>query len=103
MSRLTVVCLLALTLLVACGDDDGADAGGMAVCSLTGANPAPACAPAAVTLSTEICRCGSHYYWDGAACVATAACTCSAGCDLLYETEAACMAAYSACASDGGT
>lgn len=76
--------------------------GGVSVCGLAGATGTPSCAAAPVSLSPETCRCGSRWYWDGAACVTTAACTCYAGCDLLHETMDACAAAYAACAPDGG-
>lgn len=78
------------------------DAGGVSVCGLSAATGASACAAAPVSLSTELCRCGSRWYWDGSSCVSTAACTCYAGCDLLHETMDACTAAYAACAPDGG-
>jgi hypothetical protein len=85
-----------------CGDDRGSgtpDAGatGVSVCGLTGGAEAPPCAPAAVRLSEEICRCGSRYYWNGTECVGTAACECFSGCDLLYETPELCMAKYARC------
>ncbi len=93
-----------ISFLVGCDSGGGAaDAPiAQAVCGLTsppaGARP---CAPADVGLSSEICRCGSRWYWDGTACVATAACTCTRNCDLLYATPDDCRAAHAACRDAG--
>lgn len=87
-------------VLSACGSPTPS---GVGVCGLTGAPP-PDCAPAVISLSTDACRCGSHFYWDGAACVSTAACTCYSGCEELYETAAECEADHASClGADGGT
>ena len=96
---------LAALVVAACGDDDATPAvdsgAAVSVCSLTGGAASPPCTTAPVVLSAAICRCGSRYYWDGSACIATAACDCFGGCEFLYETMAACDAAYAMC-RDGG-
>ncbi len=76
--------------------------GAVELCATTLSSRSDGCAPANVGLSTELCRCGSKYYWDGAACAATAACRCTSNCERLFDTQAQCETAYSACRSDAG-
>lgn len=98
-----VVAMLSVGALAGCEcstarpDPDG----GVAVCSLTGATSSN-CDDPPPTLSNDLCRCGSRYYWDGTSCVSTAACLCYEGCDRLFETDLACEAAYASCRGDAG-
>ncbi|MFO0556836.1 MAG: hypothetical protein U0269_02335 [Polyangiales bacterium] len=80
------------------GQDSASSAdGSVELCSANLASTARGCGPAMPGLSTEICRCGSKYYWDGASCTSTAACRCTSNCDLLFDTQVACESAYSVC------
>jgi hypothetical protein len=76
--------------------------GAVELCSTALSSRSDGCAAANVGLSAEICRCGSKYYWDGAACAATAACRCTSNCERLFDTQAQCETAYSACRGDSG-
>lgn len=81
---------------------DGATSdGALDLCSAMLESRFSGCEPANVTLSAEICRCGSRYYWNGSACVGSAACTCTANCDRLFATESECARAHSACRDSG--
>lgn len=98
--------VIAMVALVGIGCDAGGAEGddaaaGAQVCALTGGT-ATGCADQPPELSSDTCRCGSRYYWDTSACVATAACRCLSGCERLFETEADCQAAYASCGRDAG-
>jgi hypothetical protein len=75
--------------------------GALDLCSATLQSRFTSCEPANVMLSEEICRCGSRYYWNGSACVGSAACRCTANCDRLFATESECERAHNTC-RDGG-
>jgi hypothetical protein len=95
-----MACGIGLALALAACDGNG-DAG-VAVCELTGGSAA-GCADETPALSTDTCRCGASWYWNGASCTATSACTCHSGCDRLFETEEACASAHASCGGDGGS
>lgn len=61
----------------------------------------PPCAPATPTLDPMICRCILGYAWDGSACASLANCHCYAGCDEVYMTREACLAAHAHCGDAG--
>ena len=97
--RLTVALITLHLTLVGCGPS----AAGVGVCSLEGDPASDDCAAATVSLSDDACRCGVHYFWDGASCVSTAACRCFSGCEQLYETQSECVADHASClALDAG-
>jgi hypothetical protein len=80
------------------GHDSASSAdGSVDLCSASLASTSRGCDPAMPVLSTEPCRCGSKFYWDGMRCAPTAACRCTSHCDLLFDTQDACENAYAAC------
>lgn len=83
-------------------NNDASTGTNVELCSSMLQSTSTGCAAADVGLSTEICRCGSKYFWNGATCEGTAACRCTRNCDRLFTTMEACVQAYQMCASDGG-